>query len=80
MDVCGGPVLQRGGALRRINGRGLWRGEAKGEEGGVRATVEGCNQSLANTGTVLHTYIHTNAAVVKGLSSRPTPLLLPPQM
>lgn len=22
MDVCGGPVLQRGGASRRINGRG----------------------------------------------------------
>lgn len=22
VDVCGGPVLQRGGALRRINGRG----------------------------------------------------------
>lgn len=24
VDVCGGPVFQRGGALRRINGRGLW--------------------------------------------------------
>lgn len=22
VDICGGPVLQRGGALRRINGRG----------------------------------------------------------
>lgn len=33
VDVCRGPVLQRGGALRRINGRGLWRGEAKGKEG-----------------------------------------------
>lgn len=33
--VCEGPVLQRGGAWRRINGGGLWwRGEAKGEDAG----------------------------------------------
>lgn len=59
MDVCGSPVLQRGGALKRINGRGLWRGEVKGGEGGVRAIVAGCNQSSANTGTHSHTYTPT---------------------
>lgn len=32
MDVVAGPVLQRGGASRRINGRGLWRGEENGGE------------------------------------------------
>lgn len=59
LDVCGGPVRQWGGALKRINGRGLWRGEAEGGEGGVRAIVVGCNQSSTNIGTLSHTYIHT---------------------
>lgn len=54
--VCEGPSPQRGGASRRINGRGLWWGEAKQEEGGLRAIVAGCNQSSANTGAHSHTY------------------------
>lgn len=73
MDGCGGPVLQRGGALRRINGRGLWRGETKGEKGGVRAIVAGCNLSSANTGTLSHTYIHQRCS-----GDRAVPTALPP--
>lgn len=73
VDVCGGPVLQRGGALRRINGRGLWRGEAKGEEGGLRAIVAGCNQSSANTGTLSHTYTLQHSS-----GDRAVPAALPP--
>lgn len=71
MDVCGGPALQRGGASRRINGRGLWRGEAKGEEGESGPLWQG---AISHPPTQAHspTHIYTNAAAVTGLSPQPS--------
>lgn len=60
MDVCGGPVLQRGGALRRINGRGLWRGEAKGEEGESGPLWQGAiSHLLTQAHSLTHIYTPT---------------------
>lgn len=64
------PVPQRGGASRRINGRGLWRGEAKGEEGESGPLWQG---AISHPLTQAHSlpHIYTNAAAVTGLSPQP---------
>lgn len=49
MVVCEGRGIQRGGACRIINGRGLWRRGEETEEVESRPSVAGCNQSFAHT-------------------------------
>lgn len=62
-------MLQRGGALRRINGWGLWRGEAKREEGESGPLWQG---AISHPLTQAHSLTYTNAAAVTGLSPQPS--------
>lgn len=72
----GGLVLQRGGALRRINGRGLWRGEAEGEKGrGESGPLWRGAISHLRTQPHTLTHIYTSAAAVTGQPPQPSPSL-----
>lgn len=72
MDVCGGPVLQRGGALKRINGRGLWRGEVKGGEGESGLLWQA---AISHPLTQAHTLTHIHQ---RSSGDRAVPIALPP--
>lgn len=64
-------MLQRGGALWRINGRGLWRGKANREEGESGPLWQG---AISHPLTQAHslTHIQTFAAAVTGLPPQPS--------
>lgn len=74
MDVCGGPGLHRGGASRRINGRGLWRGEMQGEEGESGPLWQG---AIRHPPTQAHSLPHVYTAAETGLSPLPMDVTLP---